>query len=341
MSDGRDDNQVGPVGGVKPSPDLLEKWLHALYWGPEEGVALAFGLDPAEIVETRPDDNPCLRAPDPIPHFAEIARCAVSRGNLEEYAEPSAFLDWAESAGITFHEFWTLMLNPRVPVGPGRTWETARETIKRVSEFIERRDEFIRNWALAPTWTLEEGACLANNVSPRRMSGRENFPRPHPAAENVNRLLEFARRARYKRQISNILTPAAFIAWSCRVGFRFDAKWLETIGEPRVDDGPAIRAAMDPISTPNPAAEPTQTPPIPEQEPGTRTRETMLKLIIGLAVDGYGYDPRSRRSEVPGSIANELSALGIPVTAETVRKYLDEGAKLLSPSALKNRFRDD
>ncbi len=113
------------------------------------------------------------------------------------------------------------------------------------------------------------------------------------------------------------------------------------IGEPRVDDGPAIREAMDSISTPNPAAEPTQAPPIPEQEPGTRTRETMLKIIIGLAVDGYGHDPRSRRSEVPGSVAKELSALGIPVTAETVRKYLDEGAKLLSPSMLMNRFRDD
>jgi hypothetical protein len=326
---------------VKPSPNLFQKWSRAPYWGPEEGVALAFGLDPAEVVEARQYGHPRLKAADPAPHFAGLARRAVSQGDLEEEAQPSAFLDWAEGVGLAFHDNWTSTLNPRVPAGPEGELETVGETMTRVSEFVERRDELIRNWALAPTWTLEEGACLANNLSPRLMLGRDSFPRPHPAADSVNRLLEFALRARRQRQISSHPTPAEFIAWSEGVGFPFDAKWLKTIGEPRVDDGPAIREAMDSISTPNPAAEPTQAPPIPEQEPGTRTRETMLKIIIGLAVDGHGYDPRSRRSEVPGSVAKELSALGIPVTAETVRKYLDEGAKLLSPSALKNRFRDD
>ncbi|MEE8453269.1 MAG: hypothetical protein V3R90_00650, partial [Limibaculum sp.] len=236
MSDGRDDTQARPAGGVKPSPDLLQKWLRAPYWGPEEGVALAFGLDPSRVVEARQNDRPRLKAADPAPHFAKLARRAVSQGDLEEEAQPSAFLDWAEGVGLIFHETWTLTLNPRAPVGPGPAWETGLATMKRVNEFIERRDKLIGNWALAPTWTLEEGACLANNLSPRLMWRHENFPRTHPAAESVNQLLEFARRACRQHQISSIPTPAAFIAWSCSVGFQFDAKWLETIGEPRVDD---------------------------------------------------------------------------------------------------------
>ncbi len=138
MSDGRDDTQAKPAGGVKPSSNLLLKWLHAPYWGP--------------------------------------------------------------------------------------------------GKFIEQRDELIGNWALAPTWTFEEGACLANTLSPHLMWRHENFPRPHHAAESVNRLLEFARRACRQHQISSHPTPAEFIAWSEGVGFPFDAKWLEAIGEPRVDD---------------------------------------------------------------------------------------------------------
>ena len=120
------------AGGVKPSPNLFQKWSRAPYWGPEEGVALAFGLDPAKVVENRPYDNPRLKAPDPAPHFAGLARRAVSQGDLEEQARPSAFLDWAEGVGLAFHDTWT-----------------------------SERDELIEKWALAPTWTLEEGAMTA------------------------------------------------------------------------------------------------------------------------------------------------------------------------------------
>ncbi len=156
MSDGRDDTQARPVGGVKPSPNLFQKWSRAPYWGPEEGVALAFGLDPAEVVEARQYDHPRLKAADPAPHFAGLARRAVSQGDLEEQARPSAFLDWAEGVGLAFHDTWTSALNPRVPAGPDGELETVRETVSRVSKFIEQRDELIEKWALAPTWTLRE-----------------------------------------------------------------------------------------------------------------------------------------------------------------------------------------
>ena len=114
-------------------------------------------------------------------------------------------------------------------------------------EFIERRDELIKLWALAPTWTLREGACLANNVSPRLLSEHGNFPRRHPAAERVNRLIEFALRSMRQFKLSTDPTPAVFIAWSENVGFPFDAKWIEVIGKPRIPAGPGSA----PTSLPN------------------------------------------------------------------------------------------
>jgi hypothetical protein len=61
----------------------------------------------------------------------------------------------------------------------------------------------------------------------------------------------------------------------------------------------------------------------------TAERNSLLKLVIGMAVNGYKYDPSPERSPVPPEIAADLEALGIGLDADTVRKYLREGAALL------------
>ena len=73
-------------------------------------------------------------------------------------------------------------------------------------------------------------------------------------------------------------------------------------------------------------------PPVAENI-GTKERETLLKIIIGMAIGGYGYDPLGRRSEVTGekdgSIHFDLESQGISVDADTIRKYLNEAKQLL------------
>ena len=64
----------------------------------------------------------------------------------------------------------------------------------------------------------------------------------------------------------------------------------------------------------------------------TRERESLLKLVIGMAVRGYKYQPGSSRSDATGDIANDLEHLGIALDADTIRKYLRDGAALLPPS---------
>ncbi|WAP69948.1 hypothetical protein [Jiella pelagia] len=64
----------------------------------------------------------------------------------------------------------------------------------------------------------------------------------------------------------------------------------------------------------------------------TREHESLLKLVIGLAIGGYGYVPNSNRSPIHKEIADELERLGIPLTDDTIRKYLREGAELLPTS---------
>jgi hypothetical protein len=57
-------------------------------------------------------------------------------------------------------------------------------------------------------------------------------------------------------------------------------------------------------------------------------RQTMLKLIIGMAIDGYGYDLTDPKSPLTGGTSAGLSARlalkGIAISDDTIRKYFNE-----------------
>ena len=62
-------------------------------------------------------------------------------------------------------------------------------------------------------------------------------------------------------------------------------------------------------------------------------RNTMLKLILGMAIDAYGYSPEKKQNSATGNnnngISSRLSTHGIDITNETIKKYLDEAKKLI------------
>ncbi len=64
-----------------------------------------------------------------------------------------------------------------------------------------------------------------------------------------------------------------------------------------------------------------------EKSLATTERNTLLKLVIGMAIKGYKYQPDATRGTVPAEIASDLAELGIPVTDDTVRKWLKEAEK--------------
>jgi hypothetical protein len=62
-------------------------------------------------------------------------------------------------------------------------------------------------------------------------------------------------------------------------------------------------------------------------------RNSMLKLIIGMAMDAYGYDPDKTRNDSTGNNKNSISAKmqtrGITISDDTIRKYLNEAKDLI------------
>jgi hypothetical protein len=69
----------------------------------------------------------------------------------------------------------------------------------------------------------------------------------------------------------------------------------------------------------------------PEKQLGARERESLLKVVIGMAVGGYSYDTKAGRSDRPTEIAGDLERAGVPLDLDTVRKWLREAADLLPP----------
>lgn len=75
----------------------------------------------------------------------------------------------------------------------------------------------------------------------------------------------------------------------------------------------------------------------PPERPMGKERESLLKLVIGMAVEGYKFNPKAGRSDVTGEITKDLERAGVPLDSDTVRKWVREGADLLPPEPLQDR----
>jgi hypothetical protein len=66
-----------------------------------------------------------------------------------------------------------------------------------------------------------------------------------------------------------------------------------------------------------------------EKPDGGVSRKTLLKLVIGMAIGGYRYDPQAKRKDCMGAIEKRLDELDIPVRQDTIRKALEEASQCL------------
>ncbi|MBI1301935.1 MAG: hypothetical protein GC137_09810 [Alphaproteobacteria bacterium] len=60
-----------------------------------------------------------------------------------------------------------------------------------------------------------------------------------------------------------------------------------------------------------------------------KEKETLLKIVLGLALTNYEFDPKSSRNSTAREIADDLSLHDISVDEDTVRKWLKESIEFL------------
>lgn len=75
---------------------------------------------------------------------------------------------------------------------------------------------------------------------------------------------------------------------------------------------------------------------VAEKPDGAVSRKTLLKLVIGMAIGGYRYDPQAKRHDCMGPIEKRLHEVNLPVGQDTIRKALEEASQLLPQNPQKS-----
>lgn len=203
------------------------------------------------------------------------------------------------------------------------------------AERAERRRILIVDWAELPHWSAYEGVCLVHDQLPREdMSIGKSpkiFPQELSGIRDKEYYLRLAQHCIDTAQLSTVLKPYEFLDWAASVNLEYHLDWKHAVersaatvsGVPQ-STGPELIARPD-----------TAGPPIGEtglrdnDELKTREKGTLLKLVIGIAVEQYGYDQDVSRGEAVKNIASDLERVGLSLDRKTIRKWLTEAAELL------------
>jgi hypothetical protein len=217
------------------------------------------------------------------------------------------------------------------------------------------------HWSKMAHWTLDEAVALSFGKAPELVHWEaiSKYLQLSRFAVEYQRRRELALRAAQWKQLYDPVLPGIFLAWAKGLEIEVPAALVEAVQKrgpihdwkSLYDESAAVHAkreanwtALDEAKDRTIAAkdrgvaaleervrslEAQQTAQPVEKQLGARERESLLKLVIGMAVGGYGYNSTARRSEQTTAIADDLSRAGVPLDADTVRKWLREAAELL------------
>lgn len=209
-------------------------------------------------------------------------------------------------------------------------------TMSSDSENESGYDIDISHWGRMARWELEEAVVLALGRDPDSVSLNDlKNDTKSDFGKRFAKAFRLAQRAREHATFYFPIIPRDFVEWAKTIEFPFP----ENLAAEVIKASPNhinYRSKYEPLLAEHEAAlkeikrlkEHTAEPPQEKALP-TKERQTALKLIIGMAVEQYGYEPSQSRNDAIGNIVSDLHSLGISLDPDTVRKWLKEAADLL------------
>ncbi len=198
----------------------------------------------------------------------------------------------------------------------------------------------INYWGRISSWTIAEIALLAMNIDPRCVI--VEHVRAAPVKSPVRRTyfgwVEIFLRGFEEQSERAKLDPIDVLEFCERMGFDFPKRLGDEVrrvaplrGASRVveDVTDAVGGNWSVGEGDQPPSKALTLEADVIKDVGARERTSMLRLILGMAIAGYKYNPESARSNVISEIESDLQNLDLNLTAETIRKYLREAAELL------------
>ena len=202
-------------------------------------------------------------------------------------------------------------------------------------------------WARAKKWSEEEATLLAVGCDPASVRGLQNRIMHMQHSTNTDEQMFSLRLAQMSVLVDRhfgiphfhvTIGPTEFVSWLQDMKIWVPPGMAEAVG---TFDRPPVDWQSRAVESERRAE--TSAKRVTDLEAAiadgainassaTRERDSLLKLVIGMAIGGYGYDPRGMRSPVPAQIATDLQTRGLSLSDDTIRKYLREGAELLPPA---------
>ena len=237
----------------------------------------------------------------------------------------------------------------------------------RLAEIAARRDEEARffnqrsaladyhYWTKADYWTLDEAIVLALGRDPNVVTAANLAPfrLTSPFVANFLRLQNLALRAKATGKLFDPVLPVLFVAWAIDKGIDIPAPMRDLImaqaapidweghskkqsdliellekrvtrQQTEIDTLRASLAESEARASAIPApAEATAKKQSPVE------RDNMLMVILAVAVDAYGHKPETDRSTTVSDIRNAVEKLGLALSDDTIRRYLNKGEALV------------
>jgi hypothetical protein len=196
-------------------------------------------------------------------------------------------------------------------------------------------------WSKMPYWCLDEAIALSLGQAPERVSWDTIEPivgyLAFPIASCYQKRRELVLRAKESNQITDPVEPKAFLAWADSVGIdtpdtlrsavsKHLSHSIEGQGSAEAghQDDPSelihrlhaqVKDLQDQIRT---SAENRRSDDILSK----KEARSLYKLLLGMAIRGYCWDPADKKSEKTAEIASDCQLEDLSITADTVRKWL-------------------
>lgn len=221
------------------------------------------------------------------------------------------------------------------------------------------------HWSRTAHWTLDEAIALSFGKAPEVVSwdNVKSHVQLSPLAAQYMRRRDLALRAHQWGQLFDPVLPGIFLAWAKRLEIpvapelvtaveargtliadwktlyekakelcekmqansaEAESQWRDLSDQKdRVIESLTARLATLDAPKLETAA------PASAKEIGTREQDSLLKLVIAMAVRGYRYDPNAARNPQVTDILDDVAATGLTIDRDTVLKWLRRAAALL------------
>ncbi len=218
-----------------------------------------------------------------------------------------------------------------------------------------------QEWYRMPNWSLEEALALSLGKNPKKVNPdsldnysnyNNNFNSTHKSSSLYKEYkLRMETLIRYinSKKISAHPTPLEFINWLQENDFSIP-KELEKLVYERWGKPVDLQSQYKQLKIENQKIKETleiQEKQLTEllkekqilnndinrlsQSFSVRERESMVKLIVVMAVSEYKYNPKAQRNKAVSNILQDFKRLGLSLDRTTILKFLHDGIELLPP----------